>query len=93
MDNPSLGNSRHVVKETKLFQMTILKIGFQSINFISNSKTTKREKSIHFVFMEKCNHLNRLHADASYKLVWQGFPCLIIDPTDMNRHFHSHGFA
>ncbi len=36
---------------------------------------------------------NKSHADATYKLIWQGFPCLIIGTTDMIRQFHPYGFA
>lgn len=30
----------------------------------------------------------KLHADGTYKLIWQGFPVLIVGTTDMNRKFH-----
>jgi hypothetical protein len=36
---------------------------------------------------------NRIHADATYKLIWHGFPCLVIGTTDMDKHFHPYGFA
>jgi len=36
---------------------------------------------------------NRIHADATYKLIWQGFPCLIVGTTDMDKQFHPYGFA
>ncbi|CAF2096949.1 unnamed protein product, partial [Rotaria magnacalcarata] len=35
----------------------------------------------------------KIHADATYKLVWQGFPVLIIGATDLDRHFHLFGMA
>ena len=35
----------------------------------------------------------RIHTDATYKLIWQGFPCLIIGTTDMIKQFHPYGFA
>lgn len=31
---------------------------------------------------------NRVHADATYKLIWQGFPILVVGFTDMHRKFH-----
>jgi hypothetical protein len=34
-----------------------------------------------------------IHADATYKLVWQGFPILIVGTTDLDRHFHPFGMA
>lgn len=34
-----------------------------------------------------------LHADATYKLVWQGFPVLIVGTTDLNKCFHPFGLA
>ena len=35
----------------------------------------------------------KIHADATYKLVWQGFPVLVIGTSDLDRHFHSFGLA
>ena len=34
-----------------------------------------------------------IHADATYKLVWQGFPVLIVGTTDLDCHFHPFGMA
>ncbi|CAF3850379.1 unnamed protein product [Rotaria sp. Silwood1] len=34
-----------------------------------------------------------IHADATYKLVWQGFPVLVIGTTDFNKAFHPFGLA
>lgn len=34
---------------------------------------------------------DKLHADATYKLIWQGFPVLVCGTTDMGRHFHQFG--
>ncbi|CAF1366121.1 unnamed protein product [Rotaria sordida] len=34
-----------------------------------------------------------IHADATYKIVWQGFPVLIIGTTDLNKAFHPFGMA
>lgn len=34
---------------------------------------------------------DKLHADATYKLIWQGFLVLICGTTDMRRHFHPFG--
>lgn len=36
---------------------------------------------------------NHWHADGTYKLLWQGFPVLIVGTTDMNRKFHIIGVA
>lgn len=33
----------------------------------------------------------KIHTDATYKLVWQGFPILIVGTTDSNRKFHPFG--
>ena len=34
-----------------------------------------------------------IHADATYKLNWQGFPELVVGTSDSNRHFHHFGLA
>ena len=36
---------------------------------------------------------NKIHIDATYKFIWQGFPCFIIGTTDMIKQFHPFGFA
>ncbi|CAF2523943.1 unnamed protein product [Rotaria sp. Silwood2] len=36
---------------------------------------------------------NKIPPDATYKLIWQGFSCLIIATTDMIKQFHPYGFA
>jgi hypothetical protein len=34
-----------------------------------------------------------IHADATYKLIWQGFPVLVVGTTDRQREFHTFGVA
>jgi len=36
---------------------------------------------------------SKIHADATYKLVWEGMPVLMIGTTDMDRHFHPFGIG
>lgn len=43
--------------------------------------------------IEKARGVDSLQADATYKLVWQGFPVLIVGSTDLNRKFHLFGVA
>ncbi len=38
-------------------------------------------------------HLKVLHADATYKLTWLGYPVLIIGTSDMDKVFHPLGIA
>lgn len=33
----------------------------------------------------------KIHADGTYKLIWQGYPILVVGTTDMNRQFHYFG--
>lgn len=35
----------------------------------------------------------KLHVDATYKIIWQGFPVLVVGTTDMHRAFHPIGVA
>ena len=39
------------------------------------------------------NKSSKIHADATYKLNWQGFPVLIVDTTDLDRKFHPIGLS
>lgn len=34
-----------------------------------------------------------INADATYKLIWQGFPVLVLGTTDMEKKFHFIGIA
>ena len=36
---------------------------------------------------------NKIHADATYKLIWQGFPCFLIRTTDIIKQLHRYGIA
>lgn len=38
--------------------------------------------------LKQCISADILHADATYKLIWQGYPVLIAGTTDKNRKFH-----
>ena len=35
----------------------------------------------------------QIHLDATYKLIWQGYPVLTIGITDSNRKFHVLGYG
>lgn len=37
--------------------------------------------------------MEKLHCDATYKLVWNGFPVLLVGTTDLYRSFHIFGLA
>lgn len=37
--------------------------------------------------------LKKLHTDATYKLIWQGFPVLVVGQTDNNKKFHPAGMV
>ncbi|CAK1542642.1 unnamed protein product [Leptosia nina] len=39
-------------------------------------------------FLKQCISADILHADATYKSIWQGYPVLIVGTTDNNRKFH-----
>lgn len=43
--------------------------------------------------LETASQSKILHADGTYKLVWQGFPVLVVGTTDLNRKFHYLGIA
>lgn len=64
------------------------------ISYVVNVNDNSPEESkIRFVVSTKrllrnaigCHHV---HADATYKLVWQGFPVLVLGTTDNDRKFH-----
>ncbi|KAJ8713391.1 hypothetical protein PYW07_013761 [Mythimna separata] len=41
----------------------------------------------------KARDVKVIHADATYKLVWQGFPVLVVGSTDKNKRFHPFGLG
>jgi hypothetical protein len=56
-----------------------------------------RNKFLFFVSTKRLIRIastsKKIHADATYKLVWQGFPVFIVGTTDLDRQFHSFGIA
>ncbi|CAF1482527.1 unnamed protein product, partial [Rotaria sordida] len=48
--------------------------------------TTKR-------LLQIASRSKRIHADATYKWLWQGFSVLIVGTTDLDRHFHAFGMS
>jgi len=43
--------------------------------------------------LENCTKTNNIHVDATYKLIWEGMPVIIVGNTDSDRHFHPSGIA
>lgn len=43
------------------------------------------------LLLRQAVNVSKLHTDATYKLIWQGFPVIIIGTTDANRKFHPFG--
>ena len=55
----------------------------RQFRFLVSSKT----------LLKNASHSRIACADGTYKLVWQGYPVLMIGTTDRDRHFHSFGLA
>lgn len=45
------------------------------------------------ILLELAINAKKIHTDATYKLVWQGFPVFLVGTTDEHRQFHIFGFA
>ena len=43
--------------------------------------------------LKMAKDVKKIHADATYKLVWQGFPVLVVGTTDESRQFHCFGMG
>ena len=41
--------------------------------------------------LKNATKTKKVHADASYKVIWEGIPILISGGTDMDRLFHPYG--
>lgn len=64
-------------------------------SFVLDYNTDDVDDQATFKFVISTKHLisqldlaKNVHADSTYKLVWQGFPVLIIGTTDRDLHFH-----
>ncbi|KAL0871027.1 hypothetical protein ABMA27_004837 [Loxostege sticticalis] len=62
--------------------------------FVTAYEISEKEASFRFVLsskylLELARHVDILHADATYKLIWQGYPVLIVGTTDKQRKFHA----
>ena len=81
-------------KTTRMAQMILIKLRYLR----TNSTTLRRTRmtmanhsewlSLHRVCWQMLQSSHILHADATYKLNWEGMPVLIIGTTDLNRSFH-----
>ncbi len=40
------------------------------------------------LLLKMCEHSDTLHADSTYKLIWNGYQMLMTGITDMDRKFH-----
>lgn len=60
-----------------------------------NEKKPNESKFRFFVSTKKllqgAINVEKIHTDATYKLIWQGFPVLLVGTTDMHRQFHMFG--
>ncbi|KAL0831843.1 hypothetical protein ABMA28_001373 [Loxostege sticticalis] len=62
--------------------------------FVTAYEISEKEASFRFVLsskylLELARHVDILHADATYKLIWQGYPVLIVGTPDKQRKFHA----
>lgn len=66
--------------------------------FVLNYKIDEEENSFKFFITSKELLKNALdcvtiHCDATYKIIWQGFPVLVVGTSDFDRHFHIFGIS
>lgn len=68
--------------------------------FVVHKEISLNENAPYFRFFVSSKQLlhaainaDKVHADATYKLIWQGFPVLQVGTTDMHRQFHPFGIA
>lgn len=68
--------------------------------FVVSFEVSDDDKNPYFRFMLSTKYLLSLvsdckivHADATYKLIWQGFPVLIVGTTDRDKSFHPFALA
>ncbi|XP_055307394.1 uncharacterized protein LOC129571604 [Sitodiplosis mosellana] len=57
----------------------------------NNEKSTFRFLVSTKLLLKSAVSVEKVHTDATYKIVWQGFPILLIGTTDSNRKFHPFG--
>jgi hypothetical protein len=74
------------------------------VDFIAQDNSfpdnTDEDESVYFAFfistvrlLELASKATHIHADATYKLIWQGYPVLVVGTTDLNKSFHPFGLA
>lgn len=67
------------------------------LNYEMNDKDPSNVDFRYFVTSKKLLKLGigceQIHVDASYKIMWEGFPMLVIGVTDLHRSFHPIGAA
>ncbi|CAF4737801.1 unnamed protein product [Rotaria sp. Silwood2] len=91
------GNVEVPIDENKAFAVSY-KILYDNEEYEDNEDIEEDGNKFH-IFISSVRLLNiasissHLHADATYKLVWQGFPVLIVGTTDFNKAVHPFGLA
>lgn len=66
---------------------------FVAVNEINTAESVFRFLVSSKYLLQKAADVDKLHADATYKLVWQGQPVLLVGTTDSDRHFHPLGIS
>lgn len=66
--------------------------------FVLNYHINEDENSFRFfitskVLLENALDCVTIHCDATYKIIWQGFPVLVVGSSDFDRHFHVFGIS
>lgn len=74
-----------VVPNSEEVPFMVADIDYQTLNF--------RFFATSIALIKKAQEAKCLCADATYKLLWQGFPVLVVGTTDLNRMFHLIGIA
>lgn len=91
-------NENVPIDENKAFVVSY-EIIYNNEEYEDDEEVEENEGNKFRIFISSLRLLNitsqasHINADATYKLIWQGFPVLIVGTTDLNKSFHPFGLA
>ncbi|CAF4225836.1 unnamed protein product [Rotaria sordida] len=98
-DEQCCGNNQDILLDENKSFVVLYKILYNDEEYKDDEDVEDNGGNKFRIFISSIHLLNivsisqHIHADTTYKVIWQGFPGLVIGTTDLNKAFHPFGLA